>query len=463
MHGLATDAPPYAKSAPGFHATNLLIHSANTVLLFLLLANLTGATWRSAVVSALFGLHPLHVESVAWVAERKDVLSTLFGILATAAYVAYARRPALARYALAVLLFVASLASKPMLVTLPVLFLLLDFGPLRRRSEGVRRLFLEKVPLLVLVAASSAVTVFAQRQGGSFRLMAYVGFGVRVANAAVAAIAYLLEMIWPTRLAIFYPHPGGDLQSWKVVASCAALAGITWFAIRRIRDLPYVAFGWFWYLVSILPVIGIVQVGAQAMADRYTYVPLIGPFVAIVWGASDAASRLFADGRRASNVLAGAAVVTLGALFLVARTQVACWKDSETLFRHAIACTGDDNTIAQNNLGVALMQSGRTGEAIPHFESALRVQPGYLDARVNLGSAYLLQRKLPEAESELRQALRADPGRAEGHAALGVALALGGRYDEAVEHLRLAVESVPGNKEWRSNLDRAERLRRGDK
>lgn len=462
LHGLRKDAPPFSKSAPGFHATNLLLHVASTILLFLLLARLTGAFWRSAFVAALFGVHPLHVESVAWVAERKDVLSTLFGVLATWAYVAYAEKRGLARYGLVVLLFVASLASKPMLVTLPVLFLLLDFGVLDRRSLGWRRLVLEKAPMLVLVAASAAVTIYAQRRGGAFRTFESVGLGIRVANAAVASIAYLVKMVWPTRLAVFYPHPGANLETWKIAASSIALVGISWISIRKIRELPYVAFGWAWYLVSILPVIGLVQVGAQAMADRYTYVPLIGPFIAVAWGIADAAGRALGE-RRASAVLAGAAAVVLGVLALVARAQVAFWKDSETLFRHALLCTNDDNTIAHNNLGLALLYSGRLDESVPHFQSALRVRPAFVDARVNLGSAFLMKGRLGEAEFHLQEAIRLDPRSAGGHTNLGVALALGGKFDEAIGHLRTAVDLEPDNVQWKRNLERAQELQRGEK
>ena len=461
--GIGRDQPPFAKSAPGFHATNLALHLANALLLFLLLANVTGALGRSAFVAALFALHPLHVESVAWVAERKDVLSTLFGILATWAYVAYARRPAFGRYALATLALAASLASKPMLVTLPILFLLMDLGPLGRRAEGFRRLLLEKVPMFLLVAASSAITVYAQRQGGTVRTIEALGLGVRVANAAVAAGAYLQKMVWPECLAVFYPHPGESLEAWKIALASIVLAGITWVAIRWKRDLPCLAFGWAWYLVTLVPVIGLVQVGAQSMADRYTYVPLIGPFVAIAWVITDTAERIFGGGRRVLAGLGAAAIAVLVCLATVARAQVAHWKDSETLFRHALLCTSDDNTIAHNNLGLHLLYGGRIDEAIPHFQSALRVRPAFLDARVNLGSAFLMQRKLGEAEFHLKEAVRLDPDNAGGNTNLGAALALAGRYDEAIAYLRRAVELEPGNVQYLRNLERAQSLQRGGK
>ena len=461
LHGLATDAAPYARSAPGFHATSLLLHAASTVLLFLLLVRLTGATWRSAFAAALFGLHPLHVESVAWVAERKDVLCGFFGILSAFAYAAYAERRSKTLYALAALLLAAGLASKPMLVTLPLLFLALDLWPLRRSAEGWGRLVREKLPLLALAAASSAITFHVQQGGGAVRTIESIGLGARASNAAVATIAYLVKTVAPAKLAVFYPHPGANLPASNVAFACGSIALLTWIAIRSVRTRPYLAFGWAWYLVSLLPVIGLVQVGAQAMADRYTYLPLIGPFVAIAWGVSDATVRLLGP-RRAASVLAPVSVAVLGVLAFLARRQVGVWKDSETLFRHALACT-QDNWVAHNDLGLALLETGKPDEAIPELETALRIRPEYFDARVNLGRAFLQKGRNADARVLLEEAIRANPASAEAQTNLGIALAVDGRLEEGIGHLRKAVELDPERVEWRKNLEHAEAMRRGGK
>jgi tetratricopeptide (TPR) repeat protein len=461
VHGLSTDAPPYAKSARGFHATSLLLHAANTALLFLLLARLTGANGRSAFVATLFGLHPLHVESVAWVAERKDVLCAFFGILAIFAYAAWAESRSKAHYALAALLLAAGLGSKPMLVTLPLLFLALDLWPLRRSAEGWSRLVREKVPLFALAAASAAITFLVQSRGGAVRTIESIGLGARLSNAAVATVAYLMKTIAPAKLAVFYPHPGAGLDTGKVALACVAIALATALAIRCARTRPYVTFGWAWYLVSLLPVIGIVQVGAQAMADRYTYLPLIGPFVAIAWGVSDAVSAAL-GARTAKALLAAVSVGVLVVLGFLARAQIGVWKDSETLFRHALACT-KDNWIAHNDLGLALLEARRTDEAMTELEAALRIRPEYFDARVNLGRALLQKGRNDDARTVLQEAVRANPASAEAQTNLGIALALDGELEEGIGHLRKAVELEPERVEWQMNLDHAESMRRAGK
>jgi tetratricopeptide (TPR) repeat protein len=358
-------------------------------------------------------------------------------------------------------LLAAGLASKPMLVTLPLLFLALDLWPLRRSAEGWGRLVREKIPLLALAAASAAITFHVQQGGGAVRTIESIGPGARLSNAAVATVAYLVKTVWPANLAVFYPHPGADLEPWKVALACAAIALLSWLAIRSVRTRPYLAFGWAWYLVSLLPVIGLVQVGAQAMADRYTYLPLIGPFVAIAWGAHDAFSVATGD-RKAAPALAVAAIAVLGVLAVVARAQVRVWKDSETLFRHALACTRD-NWVAHNNLGLALLEAGRADEAIPELESALRIRHEYFDARVNLGRAFLQKGRIPDALGVLLEATRANPASAEAQTNLGIALALDGKLEEGIGHLRKAVELEPDRVEWRKNLDHAESLRRAGK
>jgi tetratricopeptide (TPR) repeat protein len=348
-----------------------------------------------------------------------------------------------------------------MLVTLPLLFLALDLWPLGRSAEGFGRLVREKLPLLALAAASSAITFHAQESGGAVRTIESIGLGARAANAAVATVAYLVKTVWPAKLAVFYPHPGASLEAWKVALSSAAIALVTWLAVRSFRTRPYLAFGWIWYLVSLLPVIGLVQVGAQAMADRYTYLPLIGPFVAIAWGLSDTLAAAI-GARRAVPALAAASIAVLGVVGFLARTQVGVWKDSETLFRHALACTSD-NWVAHNNLGLALLEAGKVDEAIPELESALRIRPAYVDAHVNLGRALLQKGRIADALLHLSEAIRANPGSAEAQTNLGVALALDGRLEEGIGHLRRAVELEPERVEWRKNLEHAESLRRTGK
>jgi hypothetical protein len=383
-----------------FHLTNLILHLANTLLLFLVLDRMTGRRWPSAVTAALFAIHPLHVESVAWIAERKDVLSTLFMLLTLLAYAGFVERPGLVRRLAVVFLFALGLLAKPMLVTLPVLLLMLDAWPLRRQ-EPWRRLVLEKAPLLALSIATGVVTFVAQRQGGTVGSMTLYPLGVRVANAVVATATYLGKTIWPTRLAAFYPHPGASLAAWEVAGSALVLAGLTLWTIRVRRSRPYLLFGWAWYLVTLAPVAGIVQVGWQARADRYTYIPLIGIFLGVVWFVSDR----FADRPALLSSAASAALVMLG---IGAFVQAGYWRDSETLFTHALAVT-DNNAVAHNNLGTALLRRGLPSQAEEHFAEAVRIDPSFADAHSNLGVALGRQGGIDEAILEFRRALDLDP------------------------------------------------------
>jgi len=400
-----------------FHLTNLILHVANTLLLFFVLDRMTGRRRPSAGTAALFAIHPLHVESVAWIAERKDVLSTLFLLLTLVVYAGFVDRPGPARRLAVVLMFALGLLAKPMLVTLPLLLLLLDAWPLRRK-EPWRRLLLEKAPLLALSIASAAMTLVAQGRGRTIGSLAGYPLGVRAANATVAAATYLGKAIWPTRLAVFYPHPGPSLAAWTVAGAALVLAGLTLWTIRLRKSHPYLLFGWAWYLVTLAPVVGIVQVGWQARADRYTYVPLIGIFVGVVW----AVSGRFAHRPALLSRLASAALVLLG---IAAFVQASHWRDSETLFRHAIAVTGK-NAVAHNNVGFALLRRGLPSQAVAHFAEALRIDPSYVDA----------------------------------HSNLGVALGRQGRIDEAILEFQRALDLDPGHQDARRNLARAEAMRR---
>jgi len=342
----------------------------------------------------------MHVESVAWVAERKDVLSTLFLLLTIGAYVGCVERPGLVRRLAVVLLFALGLLAKPMLVTLPLLLLMLDAWPLGRR-ESWRQLALEKAPLLAMSIATAAVTVVAQREGRTIGSLVAYPFGVRVANALVATVTYQGKAIWPMRLAVFYPHPGATLAAWKVAGSALVLAGVSLWTVRLRRSRPYLLFGWAWYLVTLAPVVGIVQVGWQARADRYTYIPLVGIFLGVVWLVSD---RL-ADRPVLLRSLASAALVLLG---IGAFVQAGYWRDSETLFRHALAVT-DNNAIAHNNLGTALLRRGLPSQAQEHFAEAVRIDPNDADAHSNLGVALGRQGMIDDAIVEFRRALLLDP------------------------------------------------------
>ncbi len=375
-----TDCQLYALNPSGHHLTNLLLHLVNVLLLFHVLQLMTRALWPSALVAALFAVHPLNVESVAWIAERKNLLSTLFWLLAMWAYVLYARHKGWRRYLLVLVLFVLGLMSKPMLVTLPCVLLLLDYWPLGRLSgrRDALRLLLEKVPLFILSAASSFITVKAQRMDGALDAKV-LPLGARISNALVSYLGYIYKMIWPTRLAVLYPHPGETLPRWHAVTAALILIGLTILIVRGSRKYPYLIVGWLWYLGTLVPVIGIVQVGGQAMADRYAYVPLIGLFIIIAWGTRDLTRAL----THRSYWLAAAAALVLIALTMTTWRQLRYWQNSITLFEQAIRVT-DDNAIAQNNLGAVLVRQGRLDEGLVHLNEAVRLNPSYGTAYDNI-------------------------------------------------------------------------------
>lgn len=432
------DCQMFGLRPAGHHATNLVLHTLNVVLLFLTLARLTGGLWPSAAVAALFALHPLNVESVAWVAERKNLLSTLFWILAVAAHGWYARRPGPARYVAVVTATALALMSKPMAVTLPFALLLLDFWPLGRMRRGtIGRLVVEKLPLLALAALTSAITFEAHLTGGSVVAVDAIPPGARAANAIVSYAAYVGKIVWPARLGVFYPHRESSLPMAQVVATCAALVLVTAAALRAARRAPYLAVGWLWYLGTLLPVIGIVQVGTQAMADRYAYVPAIGLFVALSWGAAALAPR-----RPLSRALAVAAAAALVALAVRTSQQVRVWRDSLSLFASTIAAV-PDSWVAHYNLGNALMASGRTAEAEAQFSETVRLQPRFARGHNNLGDALDALGRHEPAVAAYREAIRVNPDLAEAHNNLGTSLAALGRLEEAEATLREALKRQP--------------------
>jgi len=480
----------------GHHAANLCLHTINALLLFLLLQRLTGATWRSAFVAGLFAVHPLHVESVAWIAERKDVLSTFFGLLSLTAYAKYAEAkrqqsypgrmaeaagateeipsPGLAatlspsdpssvtaprrvdggrvgvravqrHYAIALCCFALSLMSKPMLVTLPFLLLLLDYWPLGRlelpalncRLSSLRSLLIEKWPFFGLTAASCVVTFFAQQHGGSVVTMSAMPVVMRLQNAFVACAAYLGKMLWPAELAVYYPHPK-SIVIGAVIVGVILVIGVSAMAMCQARRRPWLAVGWFWYLGTLVPVIGLVQVGMQSMADRYTYAPLIGVFIAITWGIHDAAGK-WPCRRVWLGVMA--AVVLLGCAIRTAM-QAQLWRDSETIFRHTLAIA-PDNPVAHQNLGCALGARMEFAEAAGHFERAVELWPRYAEALSNWGFALAMQGKPEAAIERYRAALAIKPGLGKIHYNLGQALAQLGRHEEALAEFRAALQSNP--------------------
>lgn len=419
----------------GYHLTNLILHGLNVVLLFAFLVIATGHVWRSATVALLFGVHPLHVESVAWIAERKDVLSTVFWFLLLVAYVRYATRPSGSRACLVAVALGFGLMAKPMLVTVPLLLLLLDDWPLGRQGLA-SRLVLEKLPLFALAGASALVTLWAQTSGQALRGFDEIPFWARLANAVISYTRYLEQTVWPSGLAVFYPHPGASVSLVHAAASTAVLAGVTFFAIRSRARHPYLAVGWLWYCVTLLPVSGLIQTGAHAMADRFTYVPLVGIFIAAVWGIAELASRL--ENRRRWLVAVPACAVLI-LLCVLARAQVGYWKDSIRLFERALAVT-ERNGVAHDMLGASFLRLGRTGEAIPHFLAALAIHPNRATAHYNLGAAYLSSGQVDPAIASLREAIRIRPDYGKAHGNLGIALFFKGQYVEAWRHVRVALD-----------------------
>ncbi len=521
------DCRLYGLNAGGHHLTNVLLHTASVILLFLVLRQMTGFLWRSAFVAAVFAIHPLRVESVAWVAERKDVLSGLFFMLTLWAYTRYVasdqpslrfgmagkwqvtrtdpassrvpRHPSLF-YCLVLLFFALGLMCKPMLVTLPLVLLLLDYWPLRRVVGGgwqvtgpdshvthhasritpqIGHILLEKLPLIGLAVASCVVTIFAQHE--ALQSFEHISLSLRVGNAPISCVAYLGQMFWPAGLAVLYPFTARGVGVSGVMLALVLLAAISTGVFVLRRRCPCILTGWLWYLIMLAPVIGILQVGWQARADRYTYLPQIGLYLLLTWAAAD----LCAGWRHRRLVLGGLAAVILAALIFCARAQVVYWRNSETLWTHTLACTSGndvahnnlgiilaqkgladeaiaqfrkalevrpDNAEAQNNLGRALLQNGNADEAITHFQKALQINPGYAGAHNNLGNALLPKDRVDEAIIQYQTALQIKPDFAEAHNNLGNALLKVGRVDEAIAHFQEALQINPVYSQALSNL-----------
>lgn len=497
---LMVDSQLYDQYAGGYKITNLLFHLANTLLLFMLLKRMTGKIWSSAFVAALFALHPLHVESVAWVTERKDVLSALFWLLTMWAYLAYATQPSTKRYLLVTLALTLGLMAKPMLVTLPFALLLLDYWPLHRLQipgtfsgseplhhapmEGMRpvpplKLVQEKLPLMFIAVTISIITFLAQDKIGAVKSVGGAPVGERIANSLVNYVIYLRQMIWPHPLGVLYPHH--PVPPWQVAGAGLLLVTVSMLVLRAHRRHPYLPVGWFWYLGTLLPMSGLVTVGMVTRADRFTYVPSIGLLIIIAWGLPE----LLSGWRQRRLALSLAAGVCLAVAAMVCRVQVQLWENSATLFEHTIHIT-DNNSVLNNNLGLYFLDQGETDKASTHFQEALRIEPAYAEAHnnlgfalskngrsaeamhqygeairldpnfasphYNLGDAFVQLGKLPEAIGEYEQALRLNPGYGAAHIGMGIALAQQGEIKGATDHFAEAIRLEPDNADVHFNL-----------
>jgi protein O-mannosyl-transferase len=425
------DCQLFGLNAGWHHLTSVLIHAVSSVLLFAVLKRMTGRLWESVFVAFVFALHPLHVESVAWVAERKDVLFAFFWFLTMWLYLDFVERRTTRRYLLVVLAFCLGLMSKQMIVTLPFTLLLLDVWPLKR--SGVRTLVLEKVPLVILAIAASVVTFIVQRQGGAVQSLGFVPIAARVCNALVAYVAYLANFVWPMGLTAFYPYPL-HLPVWQVAFAALALAGISILAVVSFRRRPYFAVGWFWYLGTLVPVIGLIQVGYQSRADRYTYIPLIGISIVVAW----AAAEVFEKWARAQSRLTGVAILVCSGWLLMTWIQVSYWKDGVTLHRHSIA-VNDGNYRAHEDLGVELAKKREYQDALRELYKSVEQNPDSAHARNSLGAVLFFLGQKDEAIEQYTRAIGIDPKGDTLHLNLGNALADVGRTDDAIRELKTAL------------------------
>lgn len=453
------DCRLFGLNPKGHHLSSLLFHLANTWLLLLVLTRMTGQLWPSTLVAALFALHPLHVESVAWVAERKDVLSTFFWLLTMIAYVNFVRHRGRARYAAVAILFALGLMAKPMLVTLPFVLLLLDYWPLGRLSDkGAKirsrwhfaaRLVREKIPLFLLVGVFSAVTYVAQRSGEAVVPFDKLPLGPRVSNALTSYANYITKMLWPDDLAPFYPHARRIVPAWALGGALLVLI-VTYLVIREARRRPYLPVGWFWYLGTLVPVIGLVQVGEQARADRYTYVPLIGLFIMLAWGIVDLSARW----SHRKTVLGVSAAIVIFLLTVCTWVQAGYWRDSITLFEHAVRVV-PNNYLALNNLGAAYADAGRYEKTIEVCSRAVEIMPNYANAYYLLGKGHDVLGRNEEAIKNYKQAISYDRDFVLAHKDLAMVYGKAGRFDEAADAWKGLLRLQPDNGKAHYNLGRA--------
>ena len=439
------DCQLYGLKAGWHHFTNVLLHTLAAILLFLALQQMTAAVWRSAFVAAVFAIHPLRVESVAWIAERKDVLSGVFFMLTLLAYVYYARLPRIRGYLLVVFLFACGLMCKPMLVTLPFVLLLLDYWPLDRMKGQLWNRVAEKIPLIALSAVSSVITFLVQK--GAVGSTADLPILERINNAVASYVLYIWQMLWPVNLAVFYPHPENRLPLWEIICPLLLLICITAVAITLRKQRPYLIAGWLWYLGMLVPVIGLVQVGWQGRADRYTYLPQIGLYIAVTWAVTD----LTALWQHQRSILSTAALLTVVVLSWRAWVQTSYWRDSETLFRHARAVTVN-NDVAENNLGIVFLRQGKVDEAISLLQAAVDLRPDNSPAHENLAKALLQKGQVAEALIHYRKLLELQPDNIEVHNIVGTVLVQQGHVGEGVEEWQKVLSVEPDNGNAMSNL-----------
>ena len=438
------DAQVFGLWAGGHHLTNLLLHTANSLLLFSLIHRLTGAIGRSLFVAALFAVHPLHVESVAWIAERKDVLSTFFALATIWQYVSWVRAHSASRYIRVVLSFTLALLAKPMVVTLPFLLLLLDIWPLGRlepwpiKWKAWRPRVREKLVLFLLAIAGSVITFTVQDATGAVSSIDRLPFGVRLGHALISYWTYIGQMLWPVRLAAFYPFREEAISWWLAGMAGIALVGISGVVVRAARRHPYAPTGWFWYVGALVPVIGLVHFGNHSTADRYSYVPLVGLFVVIAWAIPEALARW----SRARLVLPAAAVIVVAAYAVVARAHVGTWRDSRTLWQHALSVT-TDNYFAHGALGAVLVNDGHVDDGIAHLNASMRLRQGLAAVENDLGQALARQGRLTEAAAHFAEAVRIDPRFAEAVYNHGLTLARLDRLDEAAARFADAIRLRP--------------------
>ncbi len=411
------DVQLYGLNPGRHHLTNLLLHIANALLLFGVLRRMTGDLWQCSCVAALFALHPLHVESVAWVAERKDLLSALFGLLAMGFYLRYVEGRGIGRYLLVILFFILGLMAKPMIVTLPFVLLLLDYWPLQRyqfqiekkfdnatkQTDTILFLVAEKIPLFIISAGSCLVTLYAQMAGGAVGSIDTYPLNLRISNALISYMSYIVKLIWPVKLAAIYPY-NWDLPVWQVWAACLSISGISWLSIKCYRSRPWFLVGWLWYLGTLIPVIGLVQVGTQPMADRYTYIPFIGIYLIIAWGLFD----LLARWRYRKMGFVAIVLAIVSVLMVVSWKQIGYWKNSVTLFKRAVDVT-ESNYTAENNLGHGLLLEGKFAAAGEHFKKSLEINPRSAKTHMNMGLVLARQDKPEEALQSYAKALAQKP------------------------------------------------------
>ena len=450
------DCQLFGLKAGGHHFSNVLLHSVAVLLLFLVLAEMTGAIWRSGFVAALFAIHPLRVESVAWIAERKDVLSGVFFMVTLAAYLRYARKPNVGRYCIVGILFACGLMSKPMLVTVPLVLLLLDYWPLQRIVDlrTLRQLAVEKIPLLALSAASCVATILAQ--GGPTGDMEPFPLTWRINNALVSYLTYIWQMLWPAHLAVFYPHPENRLPIWEIILATMFLMGMTAAAFILRRTRPYILTGWLWYVAMVVPVLGVLQIGMQGHADRYSYLPQIGLYLLLTWAIADLAN----SWRYRREILGISAAIVLVALSWIARPQVRFWRNSEALWRRTLAVT-TDNHVAHNNLGALLESRGQVDEALSHYRQTINIQSrsgqarhnfGLARAHTNVASALLRKGQIDDAIAHCETALKLRLNFAEAHTALGNAFLQKRAIGEAVVQYEKSLQLTPGSVVTLNNL-----------